>query len=254
MKNNNTIPAVDKALSAIEYMCSEGRSVTQAEICRAAGVTATTGYRIVQTLIRHNWIRRTRGNSYSLSLGMLDVWMKSRSHGVFFENIQPILDALASTTRLACKLSIRQGDEQVSVLRAESPEPFSVSGKNGARFPVIEGSVGTVLLCGESEGKSADSAKHARPIFPKKTIRSFCSPGSARPGSWDTCSTREPTAGASTPCPCPSPTAKTGSSPSSPCSEFRMISPEKICTNAPRNWRKPSDRSKRNFNLTSHKT
>ena len=153
MKNNNTIPAVDKALSAIEYMCSEGRSVTQAEICRAAGVTATTGYRIVQTLIRHNWIRRTRGNSYSLSLGMLDVWMKSRSHGVFFENIQPILDALASTTRLACKLSIRQGDEQVSVLRAESPEPFSVSGKNGARFPVIEGSVGTVLLCGESEAE-----------------------------------------------------------------------------------------------------
>ena len=128
MKNENTIPAVDKALTAIEYMCSTERPVTLAELCRAADVTTTTGYRIVQSLMKHNWIRKNRGAAYSLSLGMLALLLKTRNGSVCFESAQPVLEELARRTRLACKLSIRQWEEQVSVLRAESPEPFSVSG------------------------------------------------------------------------------------------------------------------------------
>ena len=84
-------------------------------------------------------------------LGMLILFLKLRNGGALFDSAQPVLEELARRTRLACKLSIRQWNEQLSVLRAESPEPFSVSGKNGSRFPVIEGSVGAALLFGESE-------------------------------------------------------------------------------------------------------
>ena len=168
MKNENTVPAVDKALSAIEYMCSTERPVTQAEICRAAGVTTTTGYRIVQSLMKHNWIRKNRGNTYSLSLGMLTVLLKSQNQRLFFESAQPVLDELARTAKLACKLSIRQWEEQVSVLRAESPEPFSVSGKNGSRFPVVEGSVGAALLSGETEDTVRRLAAGCRAEIPEK--------------------------------------------------------------------------------------
>lgn len=168
MKNENTIPAVDKALSAVEYMCSVSRPVTQAELCRAVEVTATTGYRIVQSLMKHNWIRKSRGNTYSLSLGMLALLLKTRNGGICFEAALPVLEELAGTTKLACKLSIRQWEEQVSILRAESPEPFSVSGKNGSRFPVIEGSVGAALLLEESEEAIRRLAADCRAEIPEK--------------------------------------------------------------------------------------
>ncbi len=168
MKNENTVPAVDKALSVIEYMCSAERPVTQAEICRAVEVTTTTGYRIVQSLMKHNWIRKNRGNTYSLSLGMLALLLKSRNGGVCFDSAQPVLEELARRTKLACKLSIRQWEEQVSVLRAESPEPFSVSGKNGSRFPVIEGSVGAALLLEEPEESIRRLAADCRVEIPEK--------------------------------------------------------------------------------------
>ncbi len=168
MKNENIIPAVDKALSVIEYMSSAGRPVTQTELCRAAEVTATTGYRIVQSLMKHNWIRKNRGNTYSLSLGMLALLQRSRNAGICFESVQPVLEELAGATKLACKLSIRQWEEQVSVLRAESPEPFSVSGKNGSRFPVIEGSVGAALLLQESEEAIRRLAEGCRVEIPEK--------------------------------------------------------------------------------------
>lgn len=169
MKNKNTIPALDKALSAIEYLCSADRSVTQAELSRAVDVTATTGYRIVQTLMKHNWIRKNRGNTYSLSPGMLILFLKLRNGGALFDSAQPVLEELARRTRLACKLSIRQWNEQLSVLRAESPEPFSVSGKNGSRFPVIEGSVGAALLFGESEETIRSLASECRAEIPEKS-------------------------------------------------------------------------------------
>ena len=151
MKNENIIPAVDKALKMIGYLAGEARPAAQTELCKAANVTATTGYRIVQTLIRHDWIRKTHDGRYTLSLGMLDIWLKSSGLSFFFEQFQPILENLSEKAHLSCKLSIRSGSDQITVLRAESPDPFSISGKIGAKFPVIEGSVGAALLCKEPE-------------------------------------------------------------------------------------------------------
>jgi len=173
MKNKNMVPAVDKALSIIEYMCSMERPVTQAEICKGVDVSATTGYRIVQSLMKHNWIRKNRSNTYSLSIGMISVLMRSQKNGFLFDAAQTVLDELAEETKLTCKLSIRQWNEQVAVLRADSPEPFAVGGKNGIRFPVIEGSVGAALLAGESdediralvEETSADIAEKRDPLL-----------------------------------------------------------------------------------------
>lgn len=151
LKNSNTVPAVDKALSVVEFLCMQQRPVTQLEINRSAGLSATTGYRIVQSLIKHNWLQRNANNTYSLSIGMACILMRSQRNGSLFSSAQAVLDKLSETSRLSCKLSIRQWNEQVTVLRADSPEPFAVGGKSGDRFPVIEGSVGAVLLADEDD-------------------------------------------------------------------------------------------------------
>ncbi len=165
MKKENTIPAVDSTLSALEFMSLADHPLSQNEISQAIDVSATTGYRIIQTLMKHNWVRKNTNNTFSLSLGLLPL---VRKQSVFFGNLQPLLEELSQTSKLSCKLSIRQGGEQVSVLRAESPEPFAVSGKIGARFPIIEGSVGAALLSGESEKDILTLAQHCAVELPEK--------------------------------------------------------------------------------------
>ena len=131
MKNKNTIPAVEKTLEILEYLSSREEPVSQAEICRSAGVSATTGYRIVQSLIAHDWVRRERGNTYTLSSGMARTGMFFRKNAFLFDGAQGILDDLAAETQLTCKLSIRQWNDQLALLRAEPSLPFAVGGKNG---------------------------------------------------------------------------------------------------------------------------
>ncbi len=168
MKNKNTIPAVEKTLEILEYLSSREEPVSQAEICRSAGVSATTGYRIVQSLIAHDWVRRERGNTYTLSSGMARTGMFFRKNAFLFDGAQGILDDLAAETQLTCKLSIRQWNDQLALLRAEPSLPFAVGGKNGVRFPVIEGSVGAALLSAESDEHLRELAGKTECDIPEK--------------------------------------------------------------------------------------
>jgi len=146
MNNEHTIPAVEKAVALLAYLGNSSHGATQAELARELGITPSTCYRIIQTLQKHDWLRKVGGNRFDLSAGMLATTMKLANQAARFEVCRPLLEKLANQTGLSAKLSIRQGNDQISLIRAESPNPVSISGREGARFPVIEGSVGAVLL------------------------------------------------------------------------------------------------------------
>ncbi len=151
MNNDNTIPAVEKTVALLEKLGKSENGATQAELANELGITQSTCYRILQTLQKHDWVKKNSGSRYDLSGGILAASMKLSDKIRRFDKAQPILDRLANESGLSCKLSIRQGTDQLTILRAESPGPIIVSGKVGTRFPVIEGSVGAALLSGDSE-------------------------------------------------------------------------------------------------------
>ncbi|MPN29734.1 HTH-type transcriptional regulator KipR [bioreactor metagenome] len=91
-------------------------------------------------------MRKAGGTRYDLSFGMLGAVRKLTDRNACYEAMTPVLEELAAATGLCCKLSVRQGEFQIPILRAESPRPMAVSGKVGVRFPVAEGSVGAALL------------------------------------------------------------------------------------------------------------
>ena len=151
MNIENIIPAVDKTIALLEYLGQTENGRSQAELAKELDITGSTCYRILQTLLKHDWLLKLPENRYDLSSGMLSAVIKLTDQTARFESAVPLLEKLSAQTGLSCKLSIRQGNQQVTILRAESPRPMSVSGKVGSRFPIIEGSVGAVLLSGESE-------------------------------------------------------------------------------------------------------
>ncbi|MCF7838227.1 MAG: IclR family transcriptional regulator [Candidatus Marinimicrobia bacterium] len=146
MSTANLNPAVEKTLLLLRHLGQSEGGLMQAELARALGIAPSTCYRILQTLRKHDWVCKGADGRYDLSGGVFCATLKLHRRLVRWEHCRPLLDELATATGLTAKLSLRQGDRQVTILRAESPQPLSVSGKVGAWFPLIEGSVGAALL------------------------------------------------------------------------------------------------------------
>jgi DNA-binding IclR family transcriptional regulator len=102
-------------------------------------------------LIKHGWLKKNNENRYDLSLGLLNVCEKLFKNAECFKLMQKPLELLAEKTELSAKLSVRKGfSEYATALRAEASTPIAITGKIGASFPIVEGSVAGALLC-ESE-------------------------------------------------------------------------------------------------------
>lgn len=163
----NTIPAVEKSIAMLLYLSTHELGATRTELATALGVTRSTCYRIMQTLLGADFIRKNESNRYELSNGLLPIARKVIMATDRFSKMLPILEDLAKDTGLCCKLSIRQGDSQLPILRAESPRLVSVSSKIGVRFPVIEGSVGAALLSDTPESMVRLLALQCKVVVPE---------------------------------------------------------------------------------------
>ena len=165
---NNIIPAVEKTVAILNCLGNRNGGATQAELAAELDITPSTCYRILQTLLAADFVRKGAGGRYDLSNGLAPVVRKLSDFTARFGVVQPVLDRLAMETGLGCKLSIRQGRDQVSILRAESPRPMAISGKIGVHFPIVEGSVGAALLSAESDEHLRELAEKTECDIPEK--------------------------------------------------------------------------------------
>ncbi|NMA46620.1 MAG: IclR family transcriptional regulator [Lentisphaerae bacterium] len=152
----NTIPAVEKTMATLAQLADMPDGAPQATLQQATGTTASTAYRILQTLMKHDWVRKRQDGHYELSHGLLPLLLAFRQRLEHFDHAQSILDRLAAENDIACKLSIRQDNEQLTLLRAEPDAPITLTGRSGSRFPLIEGTVGAALLSQEDDKRIAE--------------------------------------------------------------------------------------------------
>ncbi|MDD5699219.1 MAG: IclR family transcriptional regulator [Victivallaceae bacterium] len=147
---DNTIPALEKAIQVLDFLGRTESGAAQTQLTASFDISPTTCYRILQTLVKYDWLTR-KDSIYDLGPGLLPIASRLVNYLQRFAAVQPLLDKLAAATGLTAKISVRQGNEQVSILRAESPRPVAVSGRVGGHFPLVEGSVGGALLCKNSK-------------------------------------------------------------------------------------------------------
>ena len=152
----NTIPAVEKAMATLMQLASARDGAPQTHLQQHTMTTASTAYRILQTFMKHDWVRKRQDGHYELSHGLLPLLLTFRQRLERVDHAQSILDRLAAKNDIACKFSIRQDNEQLTLLRAEPNAPIALTGHRGSRFPLIEGTVGAALLCREDDERIAD--------------------------------------------------------------------------------------------------
>lgn len=146
----NTIPALEKSLELMELLASVKGGMTQTEARRRLGLSISTVYRIFNTLLARNWVRRRSNGKYVPGNGMMPLLDCFRGQELLLNVAKAAVHRLSDSLDMACKLSVRRGSEQVTLERAEPAGPYSLVGTVNSSFPVIEGSVGAALLADES--------------------------------------------------------------------------------------------------------
>ena len=190
----NKIPAVDKTVQLLTALTE--RDYSQAELSSKLRISMSTAYRILMTLQAHRWVRKKAGGVYTLSEGLLPLTRGLSEDIAILEKITRILPELSEKYQIACKISVRQEEEQLTYFRAEPPGPVALTGQPGSTFPVIEGSVGAALLADAAQEEllelvglcSADIPEKAEPELLFEGVRSVRECGyslNARPNRWN---------------------------------------------------------------------
>ena len=143
---NNTIPSVISAMRIVEMLAAAPEGASQSRLAVSAGLSASTCYRILQSFAAHGWALKDTQGAWRLGAGLMPVVAALRLQVAGIDAMRRILNGIAARESIACKVSIRSGEQQIVAVRAEPPGEMQATGNEGSRFPVAEGSSGAALL------------------------------------------------------------------------------------------------------------
>lgn len=145
MKN---IPVLQKTVEIIEAItASESGGLSAKQLSIGLGVPPATTYRILHTLLDNEWLHESRRGEFRLGFGLARVARAYARVEHLMGRLRQPLRELTEATGLSSKISIREGDQVVTALRAETLRPNSISSSVGSRMHLRDsGSVGVALL------------------------------------------------------------------------------------------------------------
>lgn len=145
-KSNYSVPALDKALDVIELLSREARSMSQAEIGRALGRSASEIFRTLSALEARSYIRKTQAGQYRLTLKLFEL---GRTHSPYEELMRvatPVMRKLSEDLGETCHLTALRRGEIVVLAQWEGPNPLRLSVEIGSRHPPLSTTSGRLIL------------------------------------------------------------------------------------------------------------
>lgn len=142
----HTVPVLCKALRVFEAVAKSSGGVTTKELAVSLGVSPTTCYRILQSFVAQGWLSARRGGTYELSFALVPLLRPLLHHELLIETVNEPLRQLAVTTGLTAKLTVRQGDDAVTLVSSSSPKSTAITSRVGSMISLAIGSSGAALL------------------------------------------------------------------------------------------------------------
>ena len=163
---NNKIPAVEKTVQLLLRLSE--KEATQAELSKSLKISMSTTYRILMTLLNHRWVFKSENGVYRLSDGILPLTLGFSHEVNLLERVTEKIKEISEKYQIACKLSVRKENQQMTYFRAEPTGPVALTGHTGSTFPLIEGSVGAALLANETTEEIATLIRDCEADIPEK--------------------------------------------------------------------------------------
>lgn len=150
VSSKHSIPVIDRLMDVLGQLerHAEGLSIT--ELTENLSVPRTTVYRILNSLQRHEMVRRDEDGAYHLGRRLLTLasHVASRAGGDFdlAAVAQPFLDRLAADLGEGVKLSVLDAQGVLVLAAAQGKREYALTVTPGQRVPVHAGAASKLLL------------------------------------------------------------------------------------------------------------
>ncbi|MGI9254110.1 MAG: IclR family transcriptional regulator [Thermomicrobiales bacterium] len=140
-------PALDKGLDVLELLARDGAPLTQADIARALGRSASELFRIMATLERRGYLWRDPvSGAYRPTLRMLELGQAHRPEDVLLRAAAIPMQRLAAETREACHLSVLHRGSLLVLAQEEGTHRVRLSVAVGSTIDPLRSASGRMLL------------------------------------------------------------------------------------------------------------
>jgi DNA-binding IclR family transcriptional regulator len=137
----------DRALDILAMFADEQPVLTGPMVAARLGVSRSTAYRYLQSLVSARFLEEAPGGGFRLGLRVLELARLARRTIGLSEVAAPVIDELAREVGEAVLLTRRTGDLVVCLDRAESStRRVRISYERGTVLPINAGASATVLL------------------------------------------------------------------------------------------------------------
>ncbi|MBM3523721.1 MAG: IclR family transcriptional regulator [Alphaproteobacteria bacterium] len=138
-------PALDKGLDIIELLSASDEGLTQSSISKALGRSPNEIYRMLDTLVRRNYVARD-GDSYRLTLKVFALAHQHPPMRRLVAEATPGMRALSHWAGQSCLLAVYDRGNVLVIAQYDSPNYYGFSIRVGSRIGLLDTGSGRVLL------------------------------------------------------------------------------------------------------------
>lgn len=176
MKQNprHRSPVVDKASQLLDQLAAAPDGLSLAELVDQLALARSTVYRILNSLHAHGLVAKAeQSHLYQLGPRIAELARRSEpdsDHAFLGDVAEPIMEALSNRVGEACKLSVPDGDETLSIRVAQSPAEYGLTIRVGHRAPIQAGGSSKAIFAHWPEAEISRILSRPLPAFTPFTI------------------------------------------------------------------------------------
>src|SRR4051794_5170115 len=130
-------PALEKGLDILELLAAEPRGLSQTEVARRIGKSASEIFRMLDVLDRRGYVFRAQpGDRYVLSNRLFELSHRHPPTKRLLDASLGEMRGLANETRQSCHLSVFHDINVLIVAQIDSPDPMGFAVRMGANLPL----------------------------------------------------------------------------------------------------------------------
>lgn len=158
-------PALDRALTLLEFISAHPDGVTQVEIRRELEFSSNLVFRLTKALVAHGYVEREEpGPRFILSRKLLSLAQPKREERSLVQLAREPMRWLRDVTEESAHIGVRSGFECIVLDRVVGPHPFKCYVEAGAHGPLHAGAPGKVMLAFLPEEELKD-VLHRMPLI-----------------------------------------------------------------------------------------
>lgn len=144
-------PALDKGLDILELLAGTEEGLSQAEIAKSLERSPNEIYRMLDRLVRRDYVRRTSADRYELTLKLFELAHATPPIRRLVSQATPVLRRFVRDAEQAVHLVIHDRNILVVIAQVDSPGYWNVSIRVGSRIGLVNTGSGHIFLAFASD-------------------------------------------------------------------------------------------------------